>query len=143
MTTFLRNNFIAMLAGILLLSASFSAFIAPNEDPTMLTWGELKVASDKITMVKTADFIKNMPNTMTFTVGKKTVNEVNGTIALFPIDAETPPAQIDLTNGTISETDQKVLLQYAKWGTKVFIENATCTLKGKVKPILGVGIKLN
>jgi hypothetical protein len=143
MTTLLRKqNFSTLLFGTafgLLTIAATAAY----KDVLMATWGGLSISSEKITNVKIADFQKNIDLPITFKVKEKDVTGVSAHVNIFPLESGNDPVQIDMIDGAFAEDARTILKNNAKWGTKIFIENPQYLLKGKVKIMPTIGIKLN
>jgi hypothetical protein len=113
------------------------------DDVAMLAWGEISASSKSITSVKIADFEKNIAAPLIFKFNKKEAAGVSAHISIFPMNAGIDPVQVDLVAGELSPDARTILKENAKWGTKIFIENAEFSLKGKVKIMPTMVIKLN
>lgn len=114
-----------------------------NDDIATITWGTMSLSSKNITAVKIADFEKNIVLPLFFKLNKKEAIGVSAHISIFPMNAGIDPVQVDLVAGELSAEARTILKENAKWGTKIFIENAEFSLKGKVKIMPTVVIKLN
>ena len=141
MTTLLRKQtFLPLVLG-----AAFGllTIAATYKDVLTATWGSLALSSEKITNVKIADFQQNVMQPLAFKLKNKDVTGVSAHVNIFPLESGNDPVQVDMIDGAFAEDARTILKDNAKWGTKIFIENPQYLLKGKVKTMPTIGIKLN
>ena len=109
-------------------------------DEALLTWGNVKAESSKITNVKQAEIIDALAKPIAITIGGKEAQIERATVNVFPLS--TDPKLIYLVGGAFSAEAQAELQATVGWGTKIFFEEAVCTLKGKPKKIATITLKV-